>query len=170
MVFAATPVGYIRFRSFPPNQERSMNRLDVRTSRMHSVAVVVLGIFLVPLIVLNLVLGASGGNPVQLGIGALMLATYAGVLALVRRGRSRSVKYFSEQGLERNDGRFLPWTELERVVHQIRTVQNQKRLWRTEIHSRGGHAAWVLPMRVQNYGEVSSFLHRLPCEQAEQEV
>lgn len=148
-----------------------MNRLDVRTSRMHTVAVVVLGIILVPLIVMNLVLGVSGGiNPVQLGIGALMLATYASVLALVRRGRSRSVKYFSEQGLECNDGRFLPWTELERVVHQIRTVSNQKRLWRTEIHFRGGHAAWVLPMRVQNYGEVSSFLRRLPCEQAEQEV
>ncbi|HEU4562540.1 MAG TPA: hypothetical protein VFS20_32215 [Longimicrobium sp.] len=147
-----------------------MNRLEVRTSRMHVVAAVVLGIFLIPLSVLSLVMGVSSGNAVQLGIGVMMLAVYGGVVALMRRGRSRSVKYFSDQGLERNDGRFLPWTELERVVHQIRTVANEKRLWRTEIHFRNGDAAWVLPMRVQNFGEVSSFVRHLPCEQAEQEV
>lgn len=148
-----------------------MNRLDVRTSRRHWVSTLVLGIVIVPLSLASLAMGVSGGvRPVQLGMGALLLAAYAGVLVLIRRGRARSVKYFSDQGLERNDGRFLPWTELERVVHQVRTVSSQKRLWRTEIRFQGGDAAWVLPMRTENFAEVSGFVRRLPCEQAEQEV
>jgi hypothetical protein len=80
------------------------------------------------------------------------------------------VKYFSEHGLERNDGRFLSWAELERVVHQVRDVSGKKHLWRTEIRFAGGEAAWLIPLRVGNLHEVRDFVRRLPCEHAEERV
>lgn len=148
-----------------------MNRLDVVTSRMHSVMLVVMGILFIPLALASVAMGVSGGiHTTQLGLGVLMLVAYGAVLVLVRRGRSRSVKYFSPQGLERNDGRFLQWDQLERVVHQVRTVGDEKRLWRTEIRFRNGEAAWVLPLRVENRDQVDSFVRRLPCEHAEMAV
>ena len=126
-----------------------MNRLNVETRKLQPVLSIVLAVIMVPLGVLSIVMGLSGGvEPVPLGIGVMMLGTYGAVAALSRRGRSRSVKYFSEQGLERNDGRWLPWAELERVVHQIRDVSGKKHLWRTEIRFAGGEAAWLIPIRV----------------------
>jgi hypothetical protein len=148
-----------------------MNRLNVETRKLQPMMSIVLAVIMVPLGVLSIVMGLSGGvEPVPLGIGVMMLGTYGAVTALSRRGRSRSVKFFSEQGLERNDGRWLSWAELERVVHQVRDVSGQKHLWRTEIRFAGGEAAWLIPLRVGNLGEVSEFVRRLPCEHAEEKV
>lgn len=148
-----------------------MNRLNVETRKLQPMMSIVLAVIMVPLGVLSIVMGLSGGvEPVPLGIGVMVLGTYGAVTALARRGRSRSVKYFSVQGLERNDGRWLSWAELERVVHQIRYVSGRKRLWRTEIRFTGGEAAWLIPIRVGNLHEVSDFVRRLPCEQAEERV
>lgn len=103
----------------------------------------------------------------------MMLATFAGVSWLMRRGHSRSVRYFSGEGLERNDGRRFAWTELERVVDQVRNNParpGELALWRTEIWFRGGESAWLLPMRVSNRGEVKAFVRALPCEHAQKNV
>jgi hypothetical protein len=151
-----------------------MDRLDVRTNRMQRVLIVILALIFIPLAAGSLFTGlSSGGGMMPLLIGGLMLAAFGGVMWIIRRGHTKSVRYFSAEGLERNDGQWLPWTELERVVHQVRvdaTRPGDKRLWRTEIWFRGGRSAWLLPTRISNRGEVDGFVRALPCEHAEVKV
>ena len=151
-----------------------MNRVDVQTSKLQPVLMVILGVIFIPLAVLSLISGIGGGfSVVPVALGVLMLATFGFVLWLNRRGHGRSVRYFSDEGLERNDGQRLAWAELDRVVHQVRpdpANPAQKKLWRTEIWFRNGQSAWLLPTRVGNRREVSDFVGRLPCEHAETHV
>lgn len=151
-----------------------MNRLDVQTSRMQPVMAAILGVIMFPLGLLSLFAGVKDGiEVVPLGIGVLMMATFGGVMWLVRRGHSRSVRYFSNEGLERNDGQWLAWSDLQRVVDQVRPDPgrpDQLKLWRTEIQFRSGATAWLLPTRVGNRGEVTAFLHSLPCEHTQTRV
>ena len=147
-----------------------MDRLIVETGRMQSGAALAAGIIMVPLGLASLAMGLSGGGAVPIALGAMMLATFGVVVWLGRRAHARSVRFFSREGLERNDGTWLPWTDLERVVHQIREVSGEKRLWRTEIRFRNGDAAWLVPLRVRNRGEVGEFVATLPCEQVEEKV
>jgi hypothetical protein len=151
-----------------------MNRLDVQTSRLQPVLAAFLALIFVPLGVASLYFGLSKGfSAVPVMIGLLMLATLGGVPGLVRRGHANSVRYFSGDGLQRNDGQWLAWTDLERVVNQVRRDPgrpSQKSLWRTEIRFRDGRSAWLLPMRVGNRREVADFVRGLPCEHVEVNV
>jgi hypothetical protein len=148
-----------------------MNRLEVKTSKLPLILAVLLGLFFIPLGSWCLVAGlAEGFAPVPLGIGLMMMATHGAVVWLVRRGHARSVKYFSDEGLARNDGLVLAWADLSRVVNQIRITSiahNTKSLWRTEIHFNGNQSAWLIPTKVSNFREVSEFVHHLPCEHTE---
>ena len=151
-----------------------MSRLEVKTSRLQLVSAVLLGVFFVPLGLVSLAGGLSGGfKVVPVTIGLMMLVMFAAVMWLVRRGHARSVRYFSDEGLVRNDGRSFAWADLSRVVDQIRITSlahGTKAVWRTEIQFRNGEAAWVIPTKVGNYPEVSEFVRRLPCEHAEVRV
>ena len=148
-----------------------MSRLNVETSRQPFAATVVAGVIMVPLGLGVLVSGVAGGMEiVPMGLGAALLATFAGVVWLTRRAHARSVRYFSDEGLERNDGRWLPWADLERVIYQVRVVGGDKKLWRTEIRFRDDQAAWLLPLRVRNGRDVSDFVGSLPCEHTEKPV
>ena len=151
-----------------------MNRLDVQVSKLQPVLAAILGLIFIPLALLSIIVGLKDGLSVMpMGMGVLMLATFGAVLWLQHRGHSRSVRYFSSEGLERNDGQWLPWSDLERVVNQVRVDAgrpNRKSLWRTEIWFRNGESAWLLPMRVGNRQEVTAFVHSLPCEHAEKKV
>jgi len=134
---------------------------------------VLAGIIMVPLGVLSLASGVTRGMAVvPIMLGLLMLAMFGLVVWLVRRGGARSVRYFSEDGLQRGDGRWLPWTELERVVYQLRVRPgtSSKDLWRIEIWFRNGESAWLLPLRVRNRDEVGGLVASLPCEHAEKNV
>ncbi len=148
-----------------------MDRLNVATSRVQPVAAVLAGVMMVPLALGSIASGvARGFAPMPVALGLALLAMFGLVMGLVRRGRRNSVRYFSDQGLERGDGRFLPWADLERVVYQVRTRPEGTSLWRTEIRFRSGESAWLLPLRVANFREVSEFVHRLPCEHTEVSV
>ncbi|HKS28120.1 MAG TPA: hypothetical protein VJS44_09885 [Pyrinomonadaceae bacterium] len=151
-----------------------MNRLDVKTSKLSFILVILLGLFLVPLSLMNLMNGLlKGFAPVPLGLGLMMLVIYGAVVWLVRRGHAKSVKYFSAEGLVCNDGRSFRWAELSRVVNQIRIDPargNRKLLWRTEIQFKNGESAWLLPTKVSNFREVSEYVNNLPCEHAEVRV
>jgi hypothetical protein len=149
-----------------------MNRLDVETSRLQPMMAVLLGVIMVPLGVASLASGLMRGlSIVPFAIGVMMLAMFGAVVGLVRRGGGKSVRYFTDEGLERGDGRFLPWTDLERVVHQIRlSPAGRKALWRTEIWFKDGQSAWLLPLRVRNFPEVDQLVRSLPCEHAEKDV
>ena len=128
----------------------------------------VLAITMVPLGLAALAMGLSGGGIVGLGLGVLMLAMFAFVISLSRRGYARSVRFFSDEGLERNDGRRVTWAEVDRVVYRIRTIAGEKKLWRIEIRFRDGDSAWLLPLRIANAREVSEYVGRLPCAQTEE--
>jgi hypothetical protein len=149
-----------------------MNRLDVQTSRLQPVAAASAGIIMVPLGLAALVTGlASGGGIVPVAIGAMVLGTFGLVVWLGRRAHAKSVRYFSSEGLERNDGKWLAWADLDRVVYQVRLNRaGQKGLWRTEIRFRNGEAAWLLPLRVRNGRDVSDFVSSLPCDHVEERV
>ena len=150
-----------------------MNRLDVETSRLQPMMAVLLGVIMVPLGLASLASGVMRDFAiVPVAIGVMVLAMFGLVVGLVRRGGGKSVRYFTDQGLERGDGRFLPWTELERVVQQIRVRPgtSSKALWRTEIWFRNGESAWLLPLRVRNFPEVDQLVRSLPCEHAEKDV
>jgi hypothetical protein len=100
----------------------------------------------------------------------MLLVAYGAISWLVRRGHARSVKYFSDEGLARNDGRSFAWADLNRVVDQIRITSiahNTKALWRTEIQFKNGESAWLIPLKVNNFSEVSEFVRDLPCEHTE---
>ena len=151
-----------------------MSNLEVKTSKLQLILAVLLGLFFVPLGLVSLFGGLSKGfEVVPMGLGLLMLGMFAAVMWLVRRGHARSVRYFSGEGLVRNDGRSLAWADLDRVVNQIRITSlahGTKAVWRTEIQFRNGESAWLIPTKVSNYPEVSEFVRRLPCEHAEVRV
>ena len=136
--------------------------------------VAILGLIFIPLAALSLITGLSSGvSLMPVAMGLLMLATFGGVMWLIRRGHTRSVRYFSSEGLERNDGQWLAWADLERVVDQVRidpASPGQPRLWRTEIWFRDGRSAWLLPTRISNRPQVDGFVRALPCEHAQEKV
>lgn len=151
-----------------------MSRLEVKTSKLQLTLAVLLGILFVPLGLANLAGGLSRGlRIVPFALGLLMLGTFAAVMWLVRRGHAKSVRYFSDEGLVRNDGQCFTWADLSRVVDQIRITSlahGTKSVWRTEIQFRNGEAAWLIPTKVSNYSEVSELVRRLPCEHLEVRV
>lgn len=147
-----------------------MQRLQVKTSKLHFILVILLGLFFVPLGSMIVINGLLKGRVLApLVIGTFSLGGYALVVWAVRRGHGRSVRSFSEEGLLRNDGRQFLWTDLSRVVNQIRINPkfHTRGIWRTEIHFRNGECAWVIPLKVSNYREVSEYVRRLPCEHTE---
>jgi hypothetical protein len=159
----------------PRAEANEAKRPEVKTRNLQFVAVVLLGLFMVPLgsllVVAELSKG-SGPRPAALMIGFATLLMYAVVAWLFRRAYVRSVKYFSDEGLVLNGGRSLAWADLSRVVDRIRLnrVTGVKFIWRTEIHFRNGESAWLLPTKISNFTEVYEFVRGLSCEYAEVRV
>jgi hypothetical protein len=149
-----------------------MNRLDVKVDKLSSILIIVLGLFFVPLGIGSLVNGLINGlKVVPLVIGLMSLVAYSSVVWVVRRGHLKSVKHFSETGIQRQDGRSFSWSELDRVITQVRTgPDGRKVIWRTEIQFKSGESAWLIPNKVSNFVEVSRYVGQLPCEHAEVNV
>ena len=147
-----------------------MNRLEVKASKTTFVLVGLLGLFFVPMGLACLLMGLQKGfNVGPFGIGLMCLILFAVVVWLVLRGHGKSVRYLSEEGLVRNDGRSFSWSELSRVVDKVRVrPTGGKSIWRTEIRFKDGESAWVIPMKVSNYAEVGPLVNSLPCEHAEE--
>jgi hypothetical protein len=147
-------------------------RLEVKTRGLQFVMVVLLGLFMVPLGALLVVGELSKGPrlaPARLAVGLAPVAAYGAVAWLFRRAHVRSVKYFSDEGLVRNDGRSFAWADLGRVVDRVRLnrVTGIKYIWRVEIQFSNGDAAWLLPTKIGNFPEVYKLVGGLPCEHAE---
>lgn len=151
-----------------------MNQLDVKKSKSSLILTGLLGLILVPLGLVNLIMGLSNGfQMVQFGLGLMILITYIAVVLLILRAQGKSVKHFSDDGVTRNDGRSFSWADLSRVVNQIRitsTAHGTKSLWRTEIQFKNGESAWLLPTKISNWDEVNNFVNNLPCEHTEVRV
>lgn len=150
-----------------------MERLEVKTGKFHFILIVLLGLFLVPLGLFNLINGISRGfKIVPFGIGLMVLAIFGAVVWLMLRAYRKTVKSFTGEGLTLNSGRQMAWTDLSRVVNQIRVKPgtNTKMLWRTEIQFKNGETAWLIPGKIANFKEVSAFVSTLPCEHTEVKV
>ena len=144
-----------------------MNRLDVKTSKAQLVCLIVLALFIVPLAGGTMYSALRRGfSPAPFLIGLVMLVLYGVILRLVLRGHRRSVRFFSEEGLTRYDGERFPWSDLSHVVDQMHRRRNAAGdfLWRTEIHFKQGGCAWLLPLKIGNFREVSDYVAQLPCE------
>ncbi len=146
--------------------------LEVKIRNLQFILIVILGLFMVPLGSLLLISELSKGSklaPAMLMIGLMPLIMYGAVAWLFRRGHVRSVKYFLDEGLVRNDGKSFAWTDLSRVVDRIRLnrVTNFKGIWRTEIQFKNGESAWLLPTKISNFPEVYELVRSLPCEHTE---
>ncbi|MBV9926694.1 MAG: hypothetical protein JOZ96_16870 [Acidobacteria bacterium] len=145
-------------------------RLDVKTRGLQFAAFVLLGLLMVPLGASVLISQLSKGpRPALLAVGFAPLAAYGAAAWLFRRAYVRSVRYFSAEGLVRNDGRSLAWADLGRVVDRVRLnrVTGIKYIWRTEIHFKNGDSAWLLPTKIGNFPEVYELVGGLPCEHTE---
>jgi hypothetical protein len=151
-----------------------MNNLEVKTSSFSLILTIVLGIIFIPLGLVSLVNGLLNGfESVPFAIGLIMLMVFGTILWLIRRGHSKSVKYFSHEGVTLNDGCKFQWSDLRRVVNQFRitsTAHGTKSLWRTEIQFNNGQSAWLLPTKISNWDEVNNFVNNLPCEHTEVRV
>ncbi len=148
-----------------------MNQLDVKTSKLPIVMMVILGLFFVPMGFGLLVSGVSKGAPVPLGIGVMSIVMFTIVLLFVLRGHLNSVKNFKEGGVTRHDGRKFWWADLLRIEEQVRTGSGgRKAIWRTELQFRDGHSAWLIPTKISNFNEVYSYVNSLPCERVEKVV
>jgi hypothetical protein len=134
--------------------------LEVETSKLHPILLILLGLLLVPLGFLVSIQGLTQGDTRGITIGFTILAVYAGIILVIWRGLAKAVKYFTAEGLERRDGRSFLWTDLSRVVDRGQEGQ----VWRTEIYFKNGEAAWLMWYYVVNNDEVSDFVSSLPCE------
>lgn len=151
-----------------------MNRLEVKASKATFVLLILLGLFFIPMGLVSLLNGfLKGFNIVPFGIGLMCLILFGVVVWLILRGHGKSVKYFSDEALVRNDGRSFAWADLSRVVNQFRITSlahQTKTIWRTEIQFRNGESAWLIPTKISNYREVNEFVRKLPCEHTEVRV
>ncbi|MEP6902498.1 MAG: hypothetical protein ABJA66_12155 [Actinomycetota bacterium] len=56
----------------------------------------------------------------NLVLGIALPALFGGIVLINLRAHFKSVKYFSNDGIMRNDGRNFAWSELHRVITQTR--------------------------------------------------
>lgn len=141
-----------------------MEELKVKTSIIPIVAVVVLGLFFVPMGVGMSISGLSSSKPFFAIMGPISLIIFGVVLFLVLRAHRRTVRLFSKTGVLRNDRREFPWSMLKGVHDRLVTRRGEVFIWRREILFNDGSAAWLIPSKVSNFAEVRDFTDRLECE------
>lgn len=149
----------------------SAKRLEVKTRGLQFVSLILLGLFMVPLgstlVISELAKGIRLSPALLIGVAPLIM--YGVVAWLFRRAYVKSVKFFSDEGLVRNDGRGFAWVGLSRVVDRVRLNRTTrvKFIWRTEIEFQDGESAWLLPTKISNFAEVYELVGSLPCEHTE---
>lgn len=156
----------------PSERVSKIKRLEVKTRSLQFIALVLLGLFMIPLGLLVLIGELSKGSrlsPAFILVGLAPLAAFGAVAWLFRRAYVKSVRYFSAEGLARNDGRNYAWADLSRVVNRTRLNRTTgiNFIWRIEIQFRDGESAWLLPTKISNFAEVYELVRSLPCEHTE---
>ena len=142
-----------------------MTRLVVRHNKTVLVCLIILAVLFTPLFFGPIVQLRHGFRFDRIIWAALPILIFSLVFWFARRGHSRSVKIFTEDGLTRNDGYRFSWAEIESVVEQIHRFNRPVDvLWRVEIHFKNGGCAWVIPNKISNRAEVLAYVAALPCE------
>jgi hypothetical protein len=140
--------------------------LVVRSNKTVVVCLAILAVFFIPLFLGPIVQLKHGFRLDRMIWAALPVLMFSVVFWFVRRGQSRSVREFTEDGLTRNDGYRFSWSELDCVIDQIHRHPRLAGdvLWRTEIRFKNGDCAWLIPNKIANSAEVSAYVAALPCE------
>jgi hypothetical protein len=142
-----------------------MTKLAVKPNRTTFICLILLALFFVPLSLGNFWQLRHGFRFGPILWGLLPVLLLAPIIWLTRRGHSRSVKVFTEDGLTRNDGHRFFWFDLESVIEQLHRFRNTPDvLWRVEIHFKNGGCAWLIPNKISNRAEVLAYVGALPCE------
>ena len=94
--------------------------LKVKTGKVPIFATALLGLFFVPAGLWFLFLAIMDFRMLNLVIGVISLVLFGGIALINLRAHFKSVKYFSNDGIMRNDGRNFAWSEMSRVVTQTR--------------------------------------------------
>ena len=145
-----------------------MQPIKVRSGPVPMVAVAIAGLIAVPLGGSGLYSGIKGGDPLPLGLGALLLGFFVILLLAILRGRSRSVKWITSSGIEFADGTEAPWTALLRVVDRISYDEYGRRVHvRTDLEFTGGRTAWLVPNKMSNFDDVYAIVMSADCEKTE---
>jgi hypothetical protein len=142
-----------------------MTKLVVRPNRTVLICLTILAIIFVPLFLGPILQLKQGFRFDRVLWAALPVVMFGVPFWLARRGHSRSVKIFTEDGLTRNDGYRFSWSELDCVIEQLHRFRNRVEvLWRVEIHFKNGDCAWLIPNKIANRDEVLVYVAALPCE------
>ena len=142
-----------------------MTKLAVKTNKTTFICLILLALFFVPLSLGNFWQLRHGFRFGPILWGLLPVLLFAPLIWLTRRGHSRSVKLFTEDGLTRNDGYRFSWADLDHVIVQIHRHRSGYDIhWRTEIHFKNGQCAWLIPNKISNRAEVLAYVDALPCE------
>lgn len=153
---------------------RNIEMLKVKLAIGQYIFVGVVSLFFMMLALLLMVMALIEFNPLILVGAFLFLILMSSLPVMLIREHLKSVKYFTNEGLVRNDGKHFNWTDLYQVVFQIKQFANKRymslpqvgggSLHRIEIQFRDGSTAWLTSMRVVNFDEVFRFIHSLPGE------
>jgi hypothetical protein len=132
--------------------------LEVKLSKANIVLTILLGLFLLALgfgVLYNEL--TKGFNAMMFAVGILLVAGSVAIPLIVLRGYRKSVILFTEDGLTRYDGVKFLWSDLERVTDRISRRGGANNLWRIDFRFKNGEA-WVIPQKVDNFDEVSSYI------------
>jgi hypothetical protein len=143
-----------------------VTRLVVRPNQTILICLIVLAVIFIPMFLGPIAQLRHGFRFDRIIWAAVPVVALSIVFSTARRGHSRSVKIFTEDGLTRTDGYRFSWSELDYVVDQFHRRSGSSRLfhWRTEIHFQNGQCAWLIPNKIANFKEVSAYVAALPCE------
>ncbi len=132
--------------------------LEVKLSKANFVLAILLGLFLFAIGFGELYSGLiKGFDATTLTLGAGLVAASVAIPLIVLRGYRKSVILFTENGLTRRDGKKLLWSDLDSVTDRISRRSGANHLWRIDFRFKNGEA-WVMPQKVDNFDEVSSYI------------
>lgn len=141
-----------------------MDTLIVRRSNLDFILLFLFGLFFIPGGLFFMILGVIDRfQPVFILMGFMLWGCFAGLLILILRAYLKSVKYLTNEGLTRNDGRSFMWSELTRVEKKSMGARRMggTAVWRTETHFRDGSVAWLISSKANNFEEINDFLQRM---------
>lgn len=141
-----------------------MDRIIVKRSNLDFILLFLFGLFFIPGGVFFMILGVIDSfQPIFILVGFMAWGCFVAFLILILRAYLKSVKYLTNEGLTRNDGRSFMWSELSRVEKKPmgRRMGGGTLVWRTETYFRDGSVAWLISSKTNNFEEVNDVLQRM---------
>lgn len=97
-----------------------------------------------------------------LGVPIIIFLTI--FIFLMLRARKNVALSIDNSGVTRGDRKHFAWQDFCGVISQTAFNRRTQRryLWRKELAFADGETAWLIPNRIKNYNEISTYLDTLP--------